>query len=63
VKHAAASADPDELEDPRSFLGGPSVRRYADVPSPTLSRLASEQRKLQRQRDEVVRKAKAKAAP
>jgi hypothetical protein len=61
VKHSASSTDPEELADPRSFLGGPSVRRYADVPSPTLSRLASEQRRLQRQREEVVRKAKANA--
>lgn len=45
------------LADPRSFLDGPSVRRYADVPSPTLSRLASEQRKRARQRDEAARRA------
>lgn len=49
--------------DPRNALGGPSVRRYADVPSPTLSRLAREHRRLARERDEAARKAKAKAAP
>jgi hypothetical protein len=63
VKHSASSTEPEEPADPRSFLGGPSIRRYADVASPTLSKLAAEQRRLQRQRDEVVRKAKAKAAP
>jgi hypothetical protein len=49
--------------DPRNALGGPSVRRYADVPSPTLSRLAREQRRLARERDEAKRKAKAKDIP
>jgi hypothetical protein len=62
----AGVEEPEELADPRSFLGGPSVRRYADVASPTLSKLASEQRRLQRQRDEAARnkaKAERKAAP
>ena len=55
---AAAPEEDPGLADPRSFLGGPSVRRYADVPSPTLSRLASEQRKRARQREEAARQAK-----
>jgi hypothetical protein len=67
VRHkAAASAEPDDAIDPldpRDSLGGPSVRRYADVPSPTLSRLAREQRRLARERDEAVRKAKLKNIP
>jgi hypothetical protein len=68
VRHhtAASSAEPDDALDPldpRNSLGGPSVRRYADVPSPTLSRLAREQRRLQRERDEAVRKAKMKKIP
>jgi hypothetical protein len=37
------------------------VRRYADVPSPTLSRLAREQRRLAREREEAARNAKPKA--
>jgi hypothetical protein len=56
------SDEPDGLMDPRDprlSLGGPSVRRYADVPSPTLSRLAREQRRLAQERDEALRKAKA----
>jgi hypothetical protein len=60
----AGSEEPDDALDPldpRNALGGPSVRRYADVPSPTLSRLAREQRRLARERDEAKRKAKAKA--
>lgn len=62
----APSEEPDDgLDplDPRNMIGGPSVRRYADVPSPTLSRLAREQRRLQRERDEAVRKAKMKEIP
>jgi hypothetical protein len=62
----AGSEEPDDALDPldpRNALGGPSVRRYADVPSPTLSRLAREQRRLQRERDEAKRKAKAKDIP
>jgi hypothetical protein len=62
----AGSDEPDDALDPldpRNALGGPSVRRYADVPSPTLSRLAREQRRLQRERDEAKRKAKAKDIP
>jgi hypothetical protein len=61
----AASDEPDDGDplDPRNALGGPSVRRYADVPSPTLSRLAREQRRLARERDEAKRKAKAKEIP
>jgi hypothetical protein len=58
----AQSEEPDGLMDPRDprlSLGGPSVRRYADVPSPTLSRLAREQRRLARERDEALRNAKA----
>jgi hypothetical protein len=61
-----SSDEPDDALDPldpRNALGGPSVRRYADVPSPTLSRLAREQRRLQRERDEAQRKAKAKEIP
>jgi hypothetical protein len=60
------SEEPDDALDPldpRNAVGGPSVRRYADVPSPTLSRLAREQRRLQRERDEAKRKAKAKDIP
>jgi hypothetical protein len=56
-------AQPEELTDPRDprfSLGGPNVRRYADVPSPTLSRLAREQRRLAREREEAVRNAKPK---
>lgn len=63
---ATPAEEPDDALDPldpRSSLGGPSVRRYADVPSPTLSRLAREQRRLQRQRDEAVRRAKVKDIP
>ena len=33
--------------------------RYADVPSPTLSRLAREQRRLARERDDAVRQPKS----
>ena len=54
-------AEPDGLTDPRDprfSLGGPNVRRYADVPSPTLSRLAQEQRRLAREREEAARNAK-----
>lgn len=62
-RRGAADADePDGLMDPRDprfSLGGPSVRRYADVASPTLSRLAREQRRLARERDEAIRNAKA----
>jgi hypothetical protein len=50
---------PMDPRDPRFSLGGPSVRRYADVPSPTLSRLAREQRRLAQERDEALRNAKA----
>jgi hypothetical protein len=60
------SEAPDDALDPLDSidsLGGPSVRRYADVPSPTLSRLAREQRRLARERDEALRKAKAKDIP
>jgi hypothetical protein len=61
------SAEPEEAMDPRDprfTQGGPNVRRYADVPSPTLSRLAREQRRLARERDEAVRNAKpAEASP
>jgi hypothetical protein len=56
------SEEPDGLMDPRDprfSLNGPSVRRYADVPSPTLSRLAREQRRLAYERDEALRNAKA----
>jgi hypothetical protein len=63
--HARAAGDgPEEdpgLADPRSFLGGPSVRRYADVSSRTLSRLATEQRKRARQRDEAARRQRDEA--
>jgi hypothetical protein len=58
----SAPAEPEGLMDPRDprFVnGGPNVRRYADVPSPTLSRLAREQRRLARERDEAARAAKA----
>jgi hypothetical protein len=60
-----AGSGPSEPEglmdprDPRFVNGGPNVRRYADVPSPTLSRLAREQRRLARERDEAARAAKA----
>jgi hypothetical protein len=47
---------PMDPRDPRFMRGGPNVRRYADVPSPTLSRLAREQRRLAAERDEAVRK-------
>jgi hypothetical protein len=68
VRHqaAASSDEPDDALDPldpRNSLGGPSVRRYADVPSTTLSRLAREQRRLARERDEAIRKAKMKKIP
>lgn len=67
ARRAKTSSDePDDALDPldpRNAVGGPSVRRYADVPSPTLSRLAREQRRLQRERDEAQRKAKAKDIP
>jgi hypothetical protein len=59
------NAEPVEPEgsrdprDPRFARGGPNVRRYADVPSPTLSRLAREQRRLANERDEAARDAKA----
>jgi len=43
------------LDDPRSFLDGLAVRRYADVPTRTLSRLAREQRERARARDDAVR--------
>jgi hypothetical protein len=61
----AHSEEPEEVMDPRDprfSLGGPSVRRYADVPSPTLSRLAREQRRLAHERDEALRNAKAAKA-
>ena len=64
-RHRGGPAEPEAepgLADPRSFLGGPSVRRYADVASPTLSRLAAEQRRLARERDEAARRAAAAAA-
>jgi hypothetical protein len=64
---SAQSSEPEEPMDPRDprfMRGGPNVRRYADVPSPTLSRLAREQRRLARERDEAVRNAKpAEATP
>jgi hypothetical protein len=63
VRHAGSNGDqPDDALDPldpRDSLGGPSVRRYADVPSPTLSRLAREQRRLARERDDAVRQPKS----
>jgi len=55
ARRSAASAEEPGLDDPRSFLDGLSVRRYADVPSPTLSRLAREQRRRARERDDAVR--------
>jgi hypothetical protein len=61
---AGAREQPAELTDPRDprfSLGGPNVRRYADVPSPTLSRLAREQRRLAREREEAARNAKPAA--
>ncbi|HTV17227.1 MAG TPA: hypothetical protein VMG12_01110, partial [Polyangiaceae bacterium] len=64
VQRAGKRAEPadDGLDplDPRNLTGGggPNVRRYADVPSPTLSRLAREQRRLSRERDDAVRKTK-----
>jgi len=63
VQRAGSSGDqPDDALDPldpRNVLGGPSVRRYADVPSPTLSRLAREQRRLARERDDAARQPKS----
>jgi hypothetical protein len=56
---AASVADDPGLDDPRSFLDGLSVRRYADVPSRTLSRLAREQRQRARERDDAVRASSA----
>jgi hypothetical protein len=46
---------PMDPRDPRFMRGGPNTRRYADVPSPTLSRLAREQRRLAAERDEAAR--------
>lgn len=66
VRTASGEAVEEEepgLADPRSFLDGPSVRRYADVPSRTLSRLATEQRKRARQRDEAARRVQQKPKP
>ncbi len=62
----ASREAPDELTDPRDprfSLGGPNVRRYADVASPTLSRLAREQRRLAREREEAARNAKPVQLP
>ena len=56
----ATNPDPGPV-DPRSFLGGLAVRRYADVPSPTLSRLAREQRARARARDDAVRGSQSEA--
>jgi hypothetical protein len=51
--------DEPGLDDPRSFLDGLAVRRYADVPTRTLSRLAREQRERARARDDAVRSSGA----
>jgi hypothetical protein len=60
---SASVEDEPGLDDPRSFLDGLSVRRYADVPSRTLSRLAREQRERARARDDAMRASAGAAAP
>jgi hypothetical protein len=54
---AAAPAEPPlpDEDDPWSGPRGRSWARYADLPSPTLSRLAREERELARKRDEQLR--------
>jgi hypothetical protein len=54
---APAPAEPP-LQDEDDLWSGPrgrSLARYADLPSPTLSRLAREERELARKRDEQLR--------
>ncbi len=60
---AASDEAPGDVdpEDPRWRLGGPSVKRFADVASPTLSRLAREQLEQARKRDEELRRAAKRA--
>jgi hypothetical protein len=62
-RSTAGAEDEPGLDDPRSFLDGLAVRRYADVPTRTLSRLAREQRERARARDDAVRASLGAPAP
>lgn len=63
VRRSSSSVEDEPgLDDPRSFLDGLAVRRYADVPTRTLSRLAREQRERARARDDAARASAAAPA-
>ena len=65
--HAAAAApapeSPDDLSGPRGRRAGDAVARFADLPTPTLSKLARDERQKLRSRDASVRAQKAANAP
>jgi hypothetical protein len=64
ARRAAPAEPPPELED--DLWSGPRGRnwaRYADLPSPTLSRLAREERELAKKRDEQRRIEAKRAKP
>jgi hypothetical protein len=46
-----------DANDPRGRLGGPSVARFPDLPSPTLSRLADDELEQARERAAMTRSA------
>jgi hypothetical protein len=55
----AAVEPPDDPSSPRGRRAGDAVARFADLPTPTLSKLAREERQKLRSRDASVRARKA----
>jgi hypothetical protein len=67
ARAAGVPAEPvapgDDPADPRWRLGGPSIARFPDLPSPTLSKLARDGLKQMHDIDAAARTAAKRSAP